>query len=125
MELTTAQPEPPRHLGSATPWQALTDACCTAVALSRDIAVRLRQGTPAHALVPQLQRQTELAEQLRTGIGQLEKETPSPAFATWRAQLLQQLEDLLAQEQENQGLMRRRGVKLSGVHPYRYTPSRT
>lgn len=125
MEFTTAQPETPRRSGSATPWQALTDTCCAAVTLSRDIATRLRQGAPAHALIPQLQHQAELAEQLRTGIGQLGKEAPSPTSATQRARLLRQFEDLLAQEQENHRLMSRRGVKLSGARPYRYTPPKT
>ena len=125
MEFTTPQPASPQPLGSATSWQALTDTCGTAVALSRDIATRLRQGTPAHALIPQLQAQAKMAEQLRTGIGQLEKEAPSPTSATQRARLLRQLEDLLAQEQENHDLMNRRGVKLSGPRPYQYTPSRT
>ena len=106
-------------------WQTLIAACGDAIGLSRDIASRLQQGAAARELESLLRREAQLAHQLQAGIGRLGQQKPDPESGVYRTRLLGQMRDLLDLEQQNHRLLSRRGVKLTGASPYRYSPRRT
>lgn len=106
--------------GGPPAWQQLARQCDDALALSRDVAGRLTRSDRARDLLPLLQRMASLVRRLQEGI----RSTGPGCDADTRRRLLRGMELLLAQEEENQQAVRRSGVRLGPVRPYRFSPHR-
>ena len=109
------EPEPERSEGL---WDDLDNACEAAFGISQHLSTHLEKEASADECVTLLQRQLDLAETIRAGIGRLRVQRDSGR--TWAADgtrtklLVGRLKELLDLEQHNYDLMTRNGMRLKG-----------
>ena len=99
-------------------WDDLDHACQAAVGISQHLSDHLEKEASADECVSLLQRQLDLAETIRTGIGRLRVQRDSgrswAADGTRSKQLAGRLKELLDLEQHNYDLLTRHGMRLKG-----------
>ena len=99
-------------------WDDLDNACEAAFGISRHLSDHLGKEASAGECVPLLQRQLDLAERIREGIGRLQVQRdsgrPWVADGARTQQLVGRLKDLLDLEQHNYDLLTRHGMRLKG-----------
>jgi len=99
-------------------WDDLDNACEAAFGISQHLSDHLGKEASADECVPLLQRQLDLAERIRQGIGRLRVQRDSGRH--WASdgartqQLVGRLKDLLDLEQQNYHLLTRHGMRLKG-----------
>ena len=99
-------------------WDDLDNACEAAFGISQHLSDHLGKEASANECVSLLQRQLDLAERIRQGIGRLRVQRdsghPWASDGTRTQQLVGRLKDLLDLEQHNYDLLTRRGMRLKG-----------
>ena len=99
-------------------WDNLDNACEAAFGISRNLSDHLGKEASADQCVPLLQRQLDMAERIREGIGRLRVQRdsgrPWASDGARTQQLVGRLKDLLNLEQQNYDLLTRNGMRLKG-----------
>ena len=99
-------------------WDDLDNACEAAFGISQHLSDHLEQEASANECVSLLQRQLDLAERIRQGIGRLRVQRDSghrwASDGARTQQLVGRLKDLLDLEQQNYDLLTRHGMRLKG-----------
>jgi len=99
-------------------WDDLDNACEAAFGISQNLTDHLGKEASANECVPLLQRQLDLAERIRQGIGRLRVQRdsgrPWASDGARTQHLVGRLKDLLDLEQQNYDLLTRHGMRLKG-----------
>ena len=94
-------------------WRELNLACEIALNLSHKVGKHLEDGASATELVPLLQRELELARNIKSGIHRLATTDGVTLPPTYKNQLTPRIESLMDQQEQNRTLLTQRGVRIS------------